>query len=280
VLRLGFLDGKEGLIFHFKGFWFRFFGRCNDLRAAQGLKDLMVTQVAIQEAFAPVKKIFPKWLSNPIRSTMTAFLAPVMYGYQTGFFLSCFKKAAVSKDGKALPWYTYPSIDFLKYRAYEDKVVLEFGGGQSTLWWAERAKHVVTIEGDPEWYGRIKHTMPDNVDLSCVSMRDRDTNAYEVEEVLASRPFSHYDVVVIDGLYREEMVDIACRLVAADGIIVCDNSEGYEIYDRFKERGLNRLDFYGNAPGVVLPHCTSIYFKRCSFVLDPAIPIHVIAEEW
>ena len=31
-LRLGFLDGKNGLIYHFlQAFWFRFFGRCQDL---------------------------------------------------------------------------------------------------------------------------------------------------------------------------------------------------------------------------------------------------------
>lgn len=239
-----------------------------------------MTQTVIQRAFSPVKKVAPKWLLNPIRSVMTAFLAPAMYGYKTGFFLSCFKMAAVSKDGKPLPWYTYPSIDFLKYRAYRDKTILEFGGGQSTLWWAKRAKHVVTLEGDSGWYDRIKNTMPDNVSLHCVSMRDRDANVHEVSEVLESMPSLLYDVIVIDGLYRDKMAAIACRVLAADGIIVCDNSEGYGIYECFKERGLDRIDFYGNVPGVVLPHCTSIYFKRSSFVFDPTIPIHVVAEEW
>ena len=27
----------------------------------------------------------------------------------------------------------------------------------------------------------------------------------------------------------------------------------------FKERGLKRVDFYGNAPGFIHPHCTSLY---------------------
>jgi hypothetical protein len=238
-----------------------------------------MTQLELQKEFAPVKQHFPKWLANLIRSVATAFLAPVMYGYRTGFFLSCFGMKAVSKDGKPLPWYTYPSIDFLKYRTYEDKRVLEFGGGQSTLWWAKRAKYVVTLEGDHEWYDKIKNTMPANVDLHYVSMKDADTNAYQVKEVLASKPYPQYDVVVIDGLYRYEMIDIACDLLAIDGIIVCDNAEGYGFYEGFKERGLNRVDFYGNAPGVVLPHCTSLYFNASSFVFAPAIPIHVIAKE-
>jgi hypothetical protein len=186
---------------------------------------------------------------------------------------------AVTKEGKPLPWYTYGSIDFLNYRTYADKLVLEFGGGQSTLWWAKRAKHVVTLEGKHVWYNKIKNAMPANVDLHYVSMTDATTNVSEVKDVLASKPYPKYDVIIIDGLHREEMIDIACQVLAADGIIVCDDAEGYGFYDGFKERGLKRVDFYGIAPGGVLPHCTSLYFNPSSFVFDPAVPIHEIARE-
>ena len=108
--------------------------------------------------------------------------------------------AAVTKRGKPLPWYTYPAIDFLKYRSYENKVVLEFGGGQSTLWWASNAKHVVTLEGDKEWYESIKVGMPGNVDLCYVSMENKEKNVYQVKDSLEKRPYSKYDVIVIDGL--------------------------------------------------------------------------------
>lgn len=178
-----------------------------------------------------------------------------------------------------MPWYTYPAIDMLRYRAYENKIVMEFGGGQSTLWWAQRAKHVVTLEGDPDWYRAIKDTMPANVDLHHVSMADANTNVSQVSDVLASKPYAQYDVIVIDGLYRYELIDVACNRLAPDGIIICDNAEGYNIHAGFKDRGLDRVDFYGNAPGVVLPHCTCIYFKSSAFLFDPVIPIHVIARE-
>lgn len=235
----------------------------------------------IQKTFTPVKKVLPKYLLNPIRNVATALLTPVMYSYRTGHFLSSFKRAAVSQDGDPLPWYTYPIIDFLKYRTYDDKTILEFGGGQSTLWWAKRALKVVTFEGDREWYEKIRHEMPVNVDLHYVSMKDIDTNVYQVKELLASKPYENekYDVIVIDGLYRYEMIDIACNLLKKDGIIICDNAEGFRFYEGFKSRCMDRVDFYGNAPGVVHPHCTSIYFKPSSFVFEPTIPIHVIAKE-
>jgi hypothetical protein len=232
-----------------------------------------MTQMNFHKSFAPIKQHFPKWLSNPIRSVATAFLAPILYGYRTGFFASCLRMKAVSKEGEPLPWYTYPSIDFLKYRTYNDKRVLEFGGGQSTLWWAKRAKHVVTLEGKREWHNKLKNMVPANVDLHYVSMQDRETNVREVNKVLTTKAYLQYDVIVIDGLYRDEMIGIACNLLATDGVIVCDNAEGYGFQDGFKDRGLNRVDFYGNAPGVIHPHCTSLYFNPSSFVFSPAFPI-------
>jgi len=188
--------------------------------------------------------------------------------------------AAVSKNGQPLPWYTYPCIDLLKYRNYEDKIILEFGGGQSTLWWAGKAKYVVTLEGDKEWYEKIKGQMPGNVDLCYVSMESKETNVYEVKYTLETKQYSKYDVIIIDGLYRYEMIEIALSRLADDGIIVCDDAEGYGFYEGFKESGLCRVDFFGNAPGVVLPHATSIYFRpSSSFVFDAKYPIPVIAKE-
>ncbi|MGB0123347.1 MAG: hypothetical protein WA419_00020 [Silvibacterium sp.] len=234
-----------------------------------------MTRSFLQGIFAPVRKLLPKWLSDPIRNVGTAVLTPAIYSYRTGHFRSSLKRAAVSKNGEPIPWYTYPIIDFLSDRDFKNKNILEFGGGQSTLWWAKRARRVVTFEGKREWHDRIRAGMPANVELHHVSMEDSKACACEVAEILSMKAYSQYDVIVIDGLPRREMIEISCRVRAADGVIICDNAEGYEFYERFKDRGLSRVDFYGNAPGVVLPHCTSIYFGSSSFVFDPGIPICV-----
>lgn len=237
-----------------------------------------MTGTAIHRAFAPFNRL-PSWISNPIRSTATAVLGPLMFGYRTGFFRSCFRMAAVARDGEPIPWYTYPSIDFLKYRSFAGRDVLEFGSGQSTLWWAQRARGVLSFEGDPAWCERIRPKMPANVDLRLVSMANPETNVSHVRAVLAGRPHDRYDVIVIDRMFRPNMVDIACEYLEPGGIIIADNSEGYGIWEEFVGRGFSRVDFYGNAPGVVLPHCTSIYFRGSAFVFDHDAPMHVIFKE-
>ncbi len=159
-------------------------------------------------------------MTAPIRSLTIALVTPVLFSYRTGHFRSSLRKAALSKDGEPLPWYTYPSIDFFERRTYDDKVVLEFGGGQSTLWWAKRAKRVVTLEGDADWHASLKARVPDNVELHCVPADNAVACVSAVESVLRSKPFTTYDVVVIDGLYRYELIDTARRVMAKTGMIV------------------------------------------------------------
>src|SRR5688572_13130708 len=141
----------------------------------------------IQRAFAPFKAYLPKWIWSPIRNVATALLTPALFSYRSGHFRSSLKRAAVSKDGRPLPWYTYPCIDFLKARSFNDKSVLEFGGGHSTLWWAARAKDVVTIDGNAGWYERLKSQVPANVDLHHVSLSTPDACVSDVEHVLQSK---------------------------------------------------------------------------------------------
>lgn len=238
-----------------------------------------MTQTVIQKVFAPVKEYLPGWISKPIRSLATAVLTPLLFSYRSGHFLSSFKISAVSKKGEPIPWYTYPCIDFLTQRSFSNKKILEFGGGQSSLWWAHRAESVLTFEGNQQWYSKINQLMPENVDLRLVSMRDRASCVSDIRAIISENPDIKYDVVVIDGLYREQMIDIAKDVVADQGVIVVDNADGYDIYQGFMDTSLNRVDFFGYAPGVVLPHSTSIYFSAGSDLFSPKIEIPVISKQ-
>lgn len=46
------------------------------------------------------------------------------------------EKRCIDKLGNPIPWYTYPAIEYLKTIDFSRKLVFEYGGGSSTLWWA------------------------------------------------------------------------------------------------------------------------------------------------
>ena len=174
---------------------------------------------------------------------------------------------AVSKNGEPIPWYTYPAIDFLCQRDFRDKIILEFGGGQSTLWWASRAKFVLSIEEDPDWFYRIRNQAPGNVELHNIA-GDMDS----IEKLIETRGMK-FDVIIIDGNLRGSLVGLSFRYLAPDGAVIIDNSDGYGFYEQTKNRACRRIDFFGFAPGVILRHCTSIAFDNDCFLLASDVPI-------
>jgi hypothetical protein len=228
-------------------------------------------QTTIQRVFAPLKRYTPRWLWSPLRRVATALFTPALFSWREGHFRSSLRAASVDRNGEPLPWYSYPSIDFLRVRDFSRQRVLEFGAGHSTLWWATRAATLLSIEEDPSWAEKLRPRLPANAQVHLASMASAEACLADVRRILEGR--GPFDVIVIDGLYRQELVPVAVRALAEGGIIVCDNSEGYGFREAFLSHGMSRVDFYGMAPGVILDHCTSIYFRNGAFAFDPAHPI-------
>jgi predicted O-methyltransferase YrrM len=175
---------------------------------------------------------------------------------------------AVDRKGAPLPWYTYPMIDFLSRRDFKGRSILEFGGGQSSLWWAARAERLVTIEEDVDWAQTLQNKLPQNAVLKHIPLH----MFAEIQPFLSSGS-SSYDVIIVDGHRRRAATAMAFEYLRDDGAIILDNAEGYHLYEETKDRKCQRIDFWGYAPGVFLPHCTSLIFRETCFLLSPATRI-------
>jgi Methyltransferase domain len=237
-------------------------------------------RTAIQKWFAPLKSILPDFLSTGIRAVVTAFATPFVFSSWSGHFKSSLRGVAITPGGRPIPWYTFPCVHFLERRTYADKVILEFGGGQSTLWWAARAKHVITIEQDKDWHAHLKKMMPANVSLHLVNA-DADGVSPSRAEVTAilNKHDGNIDVAVIDGNgNRKSLVEVVRTKLASDGAIVCDDASEYGFYEVTQGVPMQRLDFYGHQSAVVLPNCTSIFFNEKCFLFGTQWPIDDIAR--
>lgn len=213
------------------------------------------------------KRILPEFIWSPARRILTALLTPLRFSLDTGHFRSSLKAAAVDRRGEPLPWYTYPAIDFLGTQDFSGRSVLEFGAGNSTLWWARRARSVTSIESDADWFASLQTLIPANASLS---------KAVGELDFSAIPQHAQFDLIVIDGMDRLAAAKIAPAIISHDGAIVLDNSEGgwgsdgepgQPILDLLRSLGFMRVDFYGFTPGVIGTHCTSIFFKSGSFVV-------------
>ncbi len=111
-------------------------------------------------------KTILKLLSEP--KNLSALLSQRAFGYllEVGWFESFKSLKSIDKDRKPIPWFSYPFIDFLTPRLSKEITVFEFGSGNSTLFFAERVKKVISIEHNKDWYQIVNKTKPDNVELN------------------------------------------------------------------------------------------------------------------
>jgi hypothetical protein len=214
------------------------------------------------------RKFLPPSVFALCRSAGTALLAPFLFGRRTGFFRSAWLNRAVDRKGAPLPWYTYPAVEFLANKDFAGRRILEWGAGQSTHWWAERAAHVTSFESDALWHDKIKPELPPHCSIHLVADDLRDWRHLEGQK---------FDLIVIDGLDRFKCAVESMGLLLEGGGILLDDAEGfwgdegtYPILDLYRQNGFRRIDFYGCSAGVIRPHCTSLFFRSDCFLLAGA----------
>lgn len=95
--------------------------------------------------------------------------AKLREGYLTssGWLESAKTKLAV-RNGQPIPWFTYAAIRFLEQEITSNISIFEFGGGQSTLYWAGRVRKVVSIDHDPVFVKHVRHHLPANAEMHFV----------------------------------------------------------------------------------------------------------------
>jgi len=173
------------------------------------------------------------------------------------------EKVCVDRDNNPIPWYTYPAIEYISQFDFSDKTIFEFGCGYSSLFWAKRAKKVISIEDNLKWFEKWQQEFNEpNLDI-----RWRDEG--KIYENAIFEENQKYDVIVIDGKRRFECAKAAIQKLADSGMIILDDSDRVNTSDEYKKAikelqsaNLLQVDFYGFCPMNVYTKATTIFFKR------------------
>lgn len=181
-------------------------------------------------------------------SIFRALWALLKNGYlkEAGWFRSFCTHSSVDFNGIPIPWINYSMIRFLSSRITNDMSILEFGGGNSSMYWAEIAKEVITVEHDKEWASYIKDNFSrlDNVRLL---IADKDSS-YENAPLELEKKFQ---LIIIDGIRRIECLQNTLQMLTDDGCILLDDTQFPEFRKAFqimKQNGFKELRISGAKP--------------------------------
>jgi hypothetical protein len=178
--------------------------------------------------------------------------------YDCGLACSFMKREALDKKGLPLPWLTYPAIEYLTQFDLSQRIIFEYGSGNSSLFWASRAKEVISIESDPIWFSKIRKSCPPNLRLLL---------ATEEEEYISSiaREGNKFDLIVIDGKWRNNCMRICSSFLNDEGIIILDNSDRhYSEARNLRSCGFFQIDFTGFSPINAYTSTTSMFVRASS----------------
>ena len=204
-------------------------------------------------------KTILKLVSEP--KILSALLSQRSFGYlnEVGWFESFLLLQSVDKNKNPIPWFSYPFIDFLTPRLTKDLVLFEFGSGNSTLFFAKRVKEVISVEHNKEWYQIVNSTKPSNVKLI-------QTESDSVTDYVGyfSNLKEKVDIIIVDGLLRNECLINSINKLSENGVIILDDSERNE-YEQGKDfllnNNFNSIEFWGIAPTVLFKKCTTLFYK-------------------
>lgn len=181
------------------------------------------------------------------------------YLHETGWLRSMQAHASVDALGRPTPWMTYPCVEFLRGRLRRHHSVLEFGGGQSTLFFADHVGHVTVVESHPRWQRMLR-----GAGLLNVNVMDTYGPFRLEHDAFPHAAMGRFNLVVIDGPQRHACMIAAPAMLDTDGVIVLDDAARPEYtqgIEQLAHIGFKRIEFWGLQPLGFHKNCTMVFYR-------------------
>lgn len=196
----------------------------------------------------------------------TSFRKFTTFGEYFGCILSSFELRgyfeslsgnAPSRNGRPYPLLTYPFLDFIESHNLKNFNLIEFGSGNSTLFFENLFFHVTSFETDINWYSALKGKL-NNTAYNYTSKLDIEEGKFILEEKYVKNSF-----VLIDCACNRLKVSINLLNKYKPPFIILDNSEWYRNTSDFivKENYIE-IPFWGYKNSEHWESCTSLFINK------------------
>ncbi|MCX6181992.1 MAG: class I SAM-dependent methyltransferase [Bacteroidetes bacterium] len=175
-----------------------------------------------------------------------------------GWFKSFQIKSSIDKNGNPIPWCTYPFIEFIEPRLSKEFNVLEFGSGNSTLWYSRKVAKIKCVEHDKSWYEKVKKELSGNIEIVYQELQYNGAYSREAKD-------QKYDIIIVDGRDRINCLFNSLQALKEGGVFVFDNSELKQYSGKIEEfcvlNNFKKIDFVGMSPISVHRTATSVLYR-------------------
>jgi hypothetical protein len=117
------------------------------------------------------------------------------------------------EHGIQMPWYTRPCLEVIDKWDFNGKYIFEYGVGYSTLWYRSRGAICFGVDMNNHWYSIVY-----NYDLRMALAFNEGQYLSCIDDYKTV-----YDIVIIDGNFRDDCTEYALRNLKPGGKLILDN---------------------------------------------------------
>ena len=180
------------------------------------------------------------------------------------------RKASILKN--PIPFIVYEAIDFLDSLIVPEMKVLEFGSGNSSLWFLSKQCHLTSIEHSKPWMDEVEAYVETHKNLYDVDtlkeFKYLQIEGQETLDFVAQEEEESYDIVLVDSSVahnnRNHCLQAALSKLKKGGWMVLDNSDHPNNWpaQNFMNERFERTRFTGLMPMGLTVSQTSFWQKR------------------
>lgn len=131
------------------------------------------------------------------------------------------------------PWLTPAAVGILDGWLRPGDTVFEWGSGRSTAWFARRVSQVSSVEHDPQWFSEVEEQLQRSQGASVARYLHpahegvNDESSHDYVTAIGVLADETVDLVLVDGLHRDQCALNAVQKLRPGGLLVLDNADWY-----------------------------------------------------
>ena len=138
------------------------------------------------------------------------------------FIIGAIRKIILESKNRNTPWLNTPAIHLLDNWIKPNDKILEFGSGQSTIWFATKTKNIISVEHNKDWYKQIKFKL-NKIKVKYIFAK----NKTEYLAIFNKIKNESIDICLVDGEYRRDCIIKVASKIKIGGLMIFDNAETY-----------------------------------------------------
>lgn len=190
-----------------------------------------------------------------------ALLGSLHSSFQLRGFFDSADLGSPIKNSLPFPLLTYSFMDFIESHDVSDFTLIEFGSGNSTLYFENKFKNIISFETNKEWYEKIKSRLI-KTEYHLVDPIDLQDGKFEIN-INLRKTFA-----LIDAACNRYKITANLLKKIKPNYIILDNSEWYRnTANLIIKSGYFEVPFWGYKNTEHWESCTSLFINLNDILL-------------